>query len=161
MPNVWLIAKNKRLPSARRPTVYCPVYDYIDLIRADGGACAESEVLGGYFLVKVRASVSTLQTIAADPLIIYVPLSKLDDPVSSLTANQRTVLRNVLLSMGYSTAELLAALPNIAQATLGQVLRFANNRRQDTTYDEATDTVNYNGPVQACVPVDLIDALVQ
>lgn len=160
MAIAWFIAKYKRRLPARRPTIYCPVDDYTEQIVAEGGAWREIEVLGGYALVKVRASVATLQTIAADPLVIYVPLAKLDDPVSSLTANQRTALRNLLLSMGYTAAELLAALPNIAQATLGQVLRFAATRRQLPTYDGATDTINFNGQVQDCIPVDVIDASV-
>jgi hypothetical protein len=161
MSIAWFIAKYKRTVGRLVPGRYCVMDDYTSLIFGDGGNWVESEILGNRAVVKVRANTSTLTTIAADPLIVRLPLSLLDDPLSSLTANQRTAIRNQILDMGYTAAEVNNAFPNIANATLGQVLRFAATRKLQPRYDAPTDTIICDGDVEGCTSIDLVDAMVQ
>jgi hypothetical protein len=132
--------------------------DYSALIFADGGHWSESEVLGNRAIVKVKAEPGTLSTIASDPSIVKVPLQLLDDKLSSLTANQRTALRNQLLDMGYTADEVTARFPNIAKNTLGDILRFAASRRKKCRYDPQADAIVLDGPDQPCKPIDLLES---
>lgn len=135
----------------------CAMDRYTALIRADGGDWRETEVLGNRTIVKVRASAATLTTIAADPDIIRIPVALLDDPLSSLSAGQRTALRNELQDMGYTLGEIHAALgSDLSTITLGQLLRFAATRRRAARFDGGTQAIVCDGAVLAC---DSIDAL--
>lgn len=142
------------------------VQQYADLIAADnpgrGDWLREGECLGDTAIVKIRASAATLQTIAADPRITRLPLSRMSDPTSSLTAAQQTAVQNKLLSLGYSGAELNAAFPLgwNGPYVIRDVLRFALTRRLKPRYDAATDTIVLDGPVQPTATPEEIDAAV-
>lgn len=153
----WFICTYKR-SSGRIPGRYCAMDDYTAQIVADGGTWSETEVLGNYALVKVRASDTTLQTIADDPLFLRIPLNRLDILLSQLTAQQRQLIRNRLNAMGYTDAEILAALGNnIGQRTLGEVLRFAASRRRKPRYDEVQDLIVLDGEIVVPRLVDDVD----
>ena len=161
MPIGWFIAPYKRRPTTGPvPTRYCAMDDFTSQIVADGGAWSESEVLGDCAIVKVRASSQTLSDIASAQGVTRIPLQILDDPLSSLTNAQRNAIRNRILAMGYTTAEINAALPNLANVTLGQVLRFAATRRLRPRYDRASDTIVLDGQVETPRPVADLDAAV-
>lgn len=133
---------------------------FTDAIRADGGSWAETEVLGQRAVVKVNASTATLSTIAGTAGFTRVPLARLEDPLSSLTNGQRTAIRNLILGLGYAPAEVTARFPNLAQATVGDVLRFMASRRRKVRYDAQTDAIVDDGDVVAPASVDAVDGLV-
>ena len=68
-------------------------------------------MLGQHALVKVVASAATLAQVAALPGVDRLPADRLDDPLSALTVAQRNALRDRITGLGYSVAELDAALP--------------------------------------------------
>ena len=142
------------------PERYCAMDDYTSIISADGGAWAESEVLGGHALVKVRASETTLTTIGAATGILRIPrVWDLSTTLATLSTAQRTAIRNKILAMGYTEAEVVAALgTNIAQRTLGQVLRFAAQRRLKPRWDIENDLIVLDGAYESCRNVDSVDA---
>lgn len=157
----WFLAPYVRRAGARRPTRYVVVDDLTAAIRADGGDWTETEVLGDHAIVKVRASAATLNLVAAIPGVTRIPVGRLDDPLSSLTAGQQQALRDKVLALGYTPAEVNAALPNpIGTYTLRQVLRFVATRRLKPRYDQATDTIIIDGPVQPVRPIEDVDAAV-
>ena len=157
----WFIAPYARVLENRpHPSRYCVMDDYTAQIRTDGGAWAETEVLGDRAIVKVRASDATLTTIAADVRIRRIPLNALDNPLSSLTVNQRTAIRNELLDAGYTVAEVNARFPNLANNTLREALTFLATRRRKPRYDSGTDAIILDGAVQSCRSVESVDASV-
>jgi hypothetical protein len=163
MPVGWFIAPYKRRdPSPGEIGRYCAMDDFTAQIVADGGAWAETEILGNAALVKVRAAAGTLTTIAAGSGFLRIPNHfDLNDTLGDLTAGQRNAILNELQTLGYSPAEITAALPaNWATVTLGQLLRFAAGRRLRPRYDSGTDTIICDGPPQPVLPVDQIAALV-
>lgn len=131
-----------------------------DAINADGGSWREVEILGNQAIVKVRASSATLTAIGALNGVTVIPLTHLDDPLSSLTAGQRTSIRNVILNAGYTPTEVNNRFPNIANATIGDVLRFLATRRLKPRYDSGTDTIVLDGLVEQCNSVDDLDSSV-
>lgn len=154
----WFICTYKRT-TGRMPGRYCAMDDYTPQILADSGSWSETEVLGGYALVKVRASDATLNTIANDAGFLRIPIALLDTQLSTLTSQQRTAIRDRLNAMGYSDSEILAALGNnLGQRTLGQVLRFAASRRLKPRYDAIQDLIVLDGEIQTCRLVDDVDA---
>ncbi|MBN9393448.1 MAG: hypothetical protein J0I20_35785 [Chloroflexi bacterium] len=161
MAIAYLLAEYKRLTTARRPTRYCAVDDYTELIRADDGDWREVEIPGNYAIVKVRASVSTLTIIAADPAITYIPLAALTTKLSNLTTAQRNKLLTRLNNIGFTNAQIVANIGTLATATLGQLLKYIARNFNLSEYDAATDTITQTGPAVECIPIDLIDALVQ
>lgn len=162
MPIAWFICNYKRDQTPGPPTRYVAMNDYSDAIYGEGGQWSETEVLGNYALVKVRASQATLNAIASDPGYLRIPLSRLDDSLSTLTAQQRTAIKNRLNAMGYSDGELQAALGNnLAQRTIGDALRFAASRRLKPRYDAVQDLIVIDGPVQTCRLVADVDREVQ
>lgn len=156
----WFVAPYKRVPTAK-PLRYCAMNDFTAQIRADGGDWREIEGLGNRCLVKVRASAATLSAITAAPGMTRLPLTRLDARLSALSATQRTALRQLLLDGGYTLDELNAAIPNLSQATLRDVLRFAVSRRQKPRYDAATDRIVLDGPPLPTGDVDALDGGVQ
>lgn len=159
----WFLCPYKRLATgvgARKPVRYCAMRDVDAMIRADGGEWTETEVLGDRAIVKVRASAATLATIAGTPTFRRLPLTALDDPLSSLTAGQRNAIKTELLDAGYSLDEVTTALPDLATVTLRQVLSFLASRRMRPRYDANTDTIILDGPVQNCRPVEEIDGAI-
>ena len=156
----WFIVPYVRTPATIRPSRGCAMDDFTAQIRADDGDWRATEVLGDAGIVKVRAAAATLSAIAADARMTRVPLARLQDPLSSLSPAQRTALRTRVIALGYTAAEVDAAFPNLASATLGQVLRFAASRRRETRYDAATDTIITDGDVVVPLDVGLIDSQV-
>lgn len=160
----WFIAPYKRdTPQMGFPTMvrrYCTIRDFDAQIRADGGSWRAVEVLGNRAIAKVNASAATLTAIAAAPGIVRIPKNLLDDPLRSLSAAQRTAIRNQVLDAGYTAAEINARFPNLAKYTVGDVLRFLATRRLKPRYDQATDTIVCDGPVQACESIDTMDTQV-
>lgn len=160
----WFICPYKQMAGGPfgRPIRYCAMNDYSELIFSEGGNWSESEVLGGYAVVKVRASSATLIEINKATGFVRIPLTRLDDPISSLTAIQRTVLRNRLKDMGYSDAEIIGGLgDNIGDKTLGEVLRFAAQRRLKPRWDEGNQQIALDGEFQSCRPIYEVDEVVQ
>lgn len=130
-------------------------------IVADGGGWAESEVLGQAAVVKVRAAAATLNQIAGEEGFLRVPVARLDDPLSSLTAAQKTAVRNRVVALGYTAGEVTSRFPgDLGDYTLRDLLGFVASRRRRVRYDEATDTVIADGEVVAPRPVDDVDAAV-
>ena len=162
MALAWFICTyNRRTPppTPGRATRYCAMDDHTATIRADGGDWSESEVLGNYALVKVRAAAATLTTIGATAGFYRIPAAaSLTTPLSTLTGGQRTALRARLEAMGYDTAEITASLgSNLALRTLGDVLRFAASLRRKPRYDAIADEIVMDGDIRTCKPIDDVD----
>ncbi len=163
MAIAWFVCPYTRLLTGmgvRKPIRYCAMQDFHDAILADGGAWAETEVLGDRAIVKVKASAATLSLIASTPTFRRIPLALLDDPLSTLTAGQRTAIRNEILDAGYSLTEIDAALPDFSAVTLRQVLQFLATRRCKPRYDALSDAIVLDGPVQGCCSIDDLDGAV-
>lgn len=164
MALAWFICPYKRRnPGQTPPTRYCAMDDFTATIQADGGTWDETEILGDSALVKVRASAATLTTINQAPNFMRIPNhTDLSDTLGDLTALQRQAILDKLQALGYSLAEINAALPaNWAAVTLRQVLKFAATRRLKPRYDHPTDTIVCDGPVQPVKDVDIVAARVQ
>ncbi len=159
----WFIAPYVRVTSGMRPLQgvvrACALREFQAQITADGGTWRAVEALGNLCIGKVRASAATLQAIAA--VHTRIPANRLDDPLSTLTAGQRSALRQIILNAGYTTAEVNAWFPNLANNTLGDALRFLASRRLKPRYEQATDTIVLDGPVQGPGDVDAVDGVVQ
>jgi hypothetical protein len=135
------------------------------IITQDRGNWSESEVLGGFAIVKVNASDATLATVNAAPNFIRIPNHiQLSEVLGDLTTGQRTILLNVLGNMGYTPSEISVALGiNLAAwrtITLGQVLRFAASRRLKPRYDDVQNQIILDGVPVACRPIDDVDTSV-
>lgn len=91
---------------------YCAMDDFTAQIRADGGDWSEVEHLGNAALVKVRASDATLAAIGATAGFFAIPARffRLEDSFSDLTNGERNQITNAVLSLGYTQAELDAAM---------------------------------------------------
>ena len=144
------------------PTRYCAMDDFTVTIQADGGDWAETEILGDHALVKVRASAATLTLINGAQDVLRIPSHVgLGDTLGDLTAGQRNAIFAKLEALGYSHAEVTAALPaNWQTVTLGQVLRFAASRRLKPRHDVGTDAIVLDGPEQPVRPVEDVHAAV-
>lgn len=161
MALAWFICDYKQNLTTRVPRRYCAMDDFSAQIRRDGGTWAESEVLGSKALVKVRANASTLTAINQAAGFVRIPNHvSLQDTLGDLTANQRNILLNLLRDMGYTDAEVQAALPaDWANVTLGQVLRFVTNRRLKPRWD-GTQIV-MDGQAETPRPIEQLDAAVK
>lgn len=157
MPVAWFLCPYKRHPRTDKVARYCAMNDFTAQIEADGGRWSETEILGDRAIVKVNASSATLTTIAGTATFRRIPLSALDDPLSSLSTAQQTAIRNEVLDAGYSVAEVNAAFPNIANNTLRQVLRFLASRRLRPRFDSGTNTIILDGAIQSCKAVEIVD----
>lgn len=135
--------------------------DFTPQINADNGAWAETEILGDRAIVKVRASAATLNAIAATATFRRIPnITALTASLSTLSAAQRTAIRNEITDAGYSVAELNAAIPNLNTATLGQVFNLLATRRRKPRYDANTDAIILDGETVSCRPVSEINTQV-
>lgn len=162
----WYLVPNALRPSPRSVgnpyIIYCAADDYTQQITADGGDWSNTEVLGGYNIVKVRASDATLTMLAG--LFQRIPVALLDNSLSSLTAAQKNQIHTTINNMGYSDADITAALGNfnqIGQKTLRQLLNFIASKRQIARYSAVSDSILYDGAIVAPTPVDVVDAAVQ
>jgi hypothetical protein len=172
MPVAWYFVPYKRrdiVPG--RPGRYCAMDDFTTQIRADpeyqGGApWSECECLGDQAIVKVRASNGLLTTINAAAGFQRVParFTDLNQTLGDLTTSERNQLTNKLLSLGYTSGEITAAIGSTngqwRAKTLRQVLRFALTRRRKPRYDSGADAIVLDGPTQVCRDVDEANAVV-
>lgn len=155
----WYICPMVRRIGVARPERYCSMDDFTDQIVAEGGTWSESEILGNVALVKVRASAITLASLAGT--FQRIPLSRLDDPLGSLTAIQRQSLKTFVLNLGYTVQEVQDALgTDLSGVTLGQLLRFMASRRLTPRYDSGTDTIVCDGDAVGCRGIDHLDSSV-
>ena len=155
----WYLVPYKRTITGPQPGRYCAMDDFTAQIRADGGDWSETEILGNMAIVKVRASTETLQVLNA--AFTRLPVDRLKEPLSSLTAGQLTTLRNRVLALGYDLQELRDALgDDLSVLTLKDVLRFMASRRKRPRYDADTDTIILDGRDQACRPVESVERAV-
>lgn len=143
----------------------CSMDEYTDIIRLDGGSWAETEVLGNHAVVKVSATPATLTALAADVRFQRIPVSLLDDTLASLTNAQVDAISNKVQALGYSLAEIQAALgttrAQIRQKTLRQVLRFVASRRIKPRYDANTQAVVFDTGVEVTPrSIENVDAAV-
>ena len=158
----WFAAPYVRVPSTRLILRACAMNDYTASIRADGGDWKEVEILGNVCLVKVRASAITIATISADIRFRKFQKNALNLSLSDLTSTQKTALRNFVLSLGYTSAEIQAALgSDLGAVTLRDVLRFIASRRRMPRYDQATDTIVVDGSDHPTGDVDALEASIQ
>jgi len=163
MAIAWFITRYKRRDRfPGKPFRYCAMDDYTPQIYSASGRWTETEVLGGYAIVKVKAPDAVLQTIAADPLFQRIPLNLLTQSLGELTPGQRRAIQDRIEAMGYTAEEIRSALgSNWASFTLGQVLRFAASRRRKPSYDAVQDEIVLDGTIEACRPVDSVDEEIQ
>lgn len=113
---------------------YCPMDDFTDQLRAEGGDWAESEVLGNSAIVKVRASDALLGVIAGTAGFYRIPWDwLLADTMADWTNAQYNVVRARLGQMGFTSQEISAALGSNVQQwrthTFEDLLRFVCSRR--------------------------------
>jgi len=162
VPVGWFIAPYVRDPSTLpRIRRYVVVDELTATIRADGGDWSETEVLGQVAIVKVRASAGTLSQVAALPGVTRLPVDRLDDPLSTLTAGQKTALRTRVQALGYTLPEIAGRFPNdIGTYTLRQLLHFIASRRRKVRYDQATDAIIDDGVIFTPRAVAEVDAAV-
>lgn len=138
---------------------YCKIDDFTSQIVAAGGHWSESEVLGDCAIVKVRAPQAGIDQLDAQPGFIRIPIERLDDPLSSLSAAKKTQIRNKLEEMGYSTAEIQADLgSDLGTKTLRQLLVFITKRRIRPRFDTTLQQIVFDGQVEACKSVDQLDS---
>lgn len=160
----WYLAPYKvRTERSGRPARYCAMDDFTpQIMGVDGGDWSESEILGDIAVVKVRASLATLSTIAGTAPFFRIPNHTApSDTLGDLTGAQRNALLNKLQALGYTSAEIQAALPaNWVSLTLGQVLRFAATRRLKPRWDDVAQVIKVDGIVQACRPIADVDRAV-
>jgi hypothetical protein len=136
--------------------------DFTAAIRADGGDWDETEVLGDKALVKVRASAATLTAISNAAGFFTIPSKwiEMQDNLSNMTAGERNQLSNAILSLGYTQAELDAAMGNTLALwqthVLGDLLIMASTRRLKPRYDQPTDSIVCDGVVQPVKDVNLV-----
>lgn len=163
MTIAWFLCPYKRgNPTPWGASRYCAMNDFTAQIRADGGSWSEAECLGDHAVVKVNASDATLTTINAATGFIRIPVSRLSDPLSSLTVAQRNAITTKLQNLGYTLQEIRDALGNdIRQRTLLELLRFVLSRRRRPRYDAGTDSIILDGDILTCKPIELVDAEVQ
>jgi hypothetical protein len=132
--------------------------DFTPTIHGEGGRWTESEVLGSYAVVKVRASQATLDAIAGTAGYFRLPLAKLDLTLGQLTQQQRTNIRDRILAMGYSQTEINNALGSDWQnVTLRQVLRFMATRRLKPRWDADAEEIKVDGIIQSCRSIESVN----
>lgn len=163
MPIAWYLAPYKRRnPGELPPQRYCAMDDFTDQIRADGGTWDETEILGDRALVKVNASQATLTTISGTAGFFTIPqrFFALEDTLADLTNGERNQITSAVLSLGYTQAELDAAMgTTLAQwrtRTLADLLGVAATRRLKPRYDAQTDAIVIDGPPQPVKPVAVV-----
>jgi hypothetical protein len=160
MTIAWFICQYKqKTGSGGRLIRYCAMDDFNPLIiDQDKGGWADTEVLGSYSIAKVAATDETLAKIADTAGFQRIPrATKLDQLLSTLTLAQRKAIRNIVLNMGYTGADIDSALPDLANVTLGQVLRFMAQRRLKARWDDVAGQIVMDGDYQTCKPIESVD----
>jgi hypothetical protein len=122
--------------------------DFTSQINADGGKWSETEVLGNRAIVKVNASLTTLEAIASEPDFKRIPKDRLDDSLSDLPNSVKKALSKGLEDMGYSIEEIKAKFGNdLGSYTLRDLLRFMASRRLKPRYNQTTDIIEFSDTV--------------
>jgi uncharacterized membrane protein (UPF0136 family) len=158
----WFVCAYK-LQAGTRPIRYCAMDDFTPNIQADSGAWSESEVLGGYAVVKVRANAATLTTIGGTAGYYRIPsFTRLVDALTSMTAAQRTAITTRVLAMGYTQAEINAVMGNTLalwrQKNLRALLIFIAQRRLKPRWDSVQGQIVLDGALQECKAIDVVDS---
>jgi hypothetical protein len=154
----WFIVPYARRTMGATIARYCKVNDFNAQIVAAGGAWSESEVLGDCAIVKVRATQAGIDQLDAQPGFIRIPVERLDDPLSTLSAAKKLQIRTKLETMGYSLAEIQDALGvDLGTKTLRQLLIFMTTRRIRPRFDGPLDSYVFDGPIETCKSVDQLD----
>lgn len=130
---------------------------------AANGARWRSVELTNRLIYKIVASNAVLNAVANLANVKRLPTDLLDSPLSDLTANQRQAIRDELIDQGYTLAEINAQFPNLANATLRQVLRYMARTRTLPAFDIPTLAVIASDKpedVRACDSVDEVESAV-
>ncbi len=158
----WFVIPYKRRNAGSPPGRYCGADDFTAQVLAEGGTWDETEILGNVALVKVRASQATLNAIGNVGGTFTVPQKwvEMQDSLASMTAGERNQLQSAVLGLGYTQAEVDAAMGNTLALwrthVLGDLLEMAATRRLRPRYVSATDTVVCDGPVQPVKDVNVV-----
>lgn len=153
----WYIVNYERKVDQPLPTRYCAIDDYTAEIQGYGGWWTETEILGNRAIVKVRARPAVLT--ALNSIFKRLPKNRLDDSLADLPPGVKQALKDELLDMGYTVAEILEHLPSdLGDYTLRDVLRFAARRRLKPRYNPETDTIICDGIEQTCRALESVDA---
>ena len=137
---------------------------YLPEIVADGGAVQTSEGLGNHAVARVRASQATLDLIAAHAGVIRVPQRwlRLVDNFTDMTNGERNQIENKLLSVGFTQAEIDAALGSTLAEwrahTLHDLLNLVCSGRIESRRQGSN--IIFDGPVRPCRPVAELERLV-
>jgi hypothetical protein len=147
MPFAWYLCPySRRTWRQLNDSRYCAIDDFSSAIEADGGAWAETEVLGDNAIVKVRASLATLLLLNAASGFTRLPKDTLLSPLSDLTALQKLGLRNKILALGYTSQEIQTRFgSDLGSSTLLDVLRFIASRRIESRYDADSQSIVFDG----------------
>jgi hypothetical protein len=140
----------------------CTMDDFTPQIRADGGAWAESEVLGNYAIVKVRANAATLTTIGATAGFNRITNHwLLTDILADLTTTQRNAVQTRILAMGYTQAEINAVMGNTLalwrQKTFLTLLNFVAQRRLIPHWDAINLQIVFDGAFVPCKSISQLN----
>lgn len=158
MPVGWGICPMKVATVDGQQFRYCAIADFDAQIRADGGSWAYAETLGDHGIVKAVASAATLLAIDATPGFVRIPRrTMLTESLADLTAGEKTAIRDKLVALGYTLAEINAALgPDLGSRTMRDLMRFCVSRwRQPAsivdgvTVFEGTDWPRAPRPVES------------
>ena len=160
MAIAWYICPYKRRPSTGFPARYCAMNDFTQQLNAAGGDWREVEILGDRAIVKVRGPSAALTSIAQTTGFSRLPSADFNKPLSELTVNQRTALKNLVIDAGYTREEFEAEHPDMTVITMKQVLRFLAKRRLKPRYDAATDTIFADGIIQTPESVDKLNGII-
>lgn len=130
MPIGWFVCPYEVVTDNTGTYRRCAVERFRGQVVTDGGKLSYGEILGDHGIAKVRAAVATLDTINAEPGFVRIPRrANLDEPLSDLSAAEKNAIKNKLLALGYTAAQLQAALgADMGSKTLGDLLRFAASR---------------------------------
>lgn len=165
MSYAWFVCGYINVNDPIHPNRYCAMDTFTAQIYGEGGEWSESEVLGGYAVVKVRASDALLSTIAGTAGYYRIPDKwVLSDYLDTLTNAKKNAINNRLLAMGYTQAEIDAALGSTLAEwktkTLHQLLNMAAQKRLKPRWDAATQQIILDGDLQACRLITDADASV-
>jgi hypothetical protein len=155
MAVAWFICPYKRR-NLDKPGRYCAMDDFTPQIYGEGGKWSETEVLGNRAIVKVNASLETLQLISNT--FKRLPKDLLDDSLSDLPNPIKRAIQDEILDMGYTIQEVKARFGNdLSQYTLRDVLRFMASRRLKTRYNAVTDEIEFSDTVVIPKDVNEVD----
>jgi hypothetical protein len=87
-----------------------------------------------------------------------LPKDRLNDSLADLPPAVKSAIRDELLDMGYSLAELRERFgDDLSAYTLRDVLRFAARRRRAARWDREANEIVLDGPIAVCRSVKSVD----